>query len=51
MSVRDVIKIVLTTFDVMIALICLFVAHKDNDYKKMTVPIVFILVNAGGMWI
>ena len=51
MSIAEIFKIVLTTFDAMIALICLMAASKDGDYKRMTIPIVFILVNAGGMWI
>ena len=51
MNISEIFKIVLTTIDVIMALICLFAASKDGDYKRMTVPIVFILVNAGGLWI
>ena len=51
MNISEIFKIVLTTIDVIMALICLFAASKDGDYKRMTIPIVFILVNAGGMWI
>ena len=51
MSIAEIFKIVLTTLDVAIVLICLMAASKDGDYKRMTIPIVFILVNIGGMWI
>ena len=51
MNIAIVSKIVLTTVDVLIAGMCLIVGHKDKDYSKFTLPIIFIILNIGGMWI
>lgn len=46
-----IVKTVITTVDVLMALLCVIAGHKENDYVKFVIPIVFILVNIGGMWI
>lgn len=46
-----IVKTVITTVDVLMALLCVMAGHKERNYMKFVILIVFILVNIGGMWI
>ena len=50
MNIAIITKIVLTTVDALIAGILAWLSVKD-DKKSYISPVVFILLNIGGMWI
>lgn len=48
----EVIKIVLTTIDMIaVFLVLLSMYHKKDDHKGEITAMVFILINALGMWV
>lgn len=51
MNIPMIFKIVLTTIDVIVAFLCLIAGYKEKDFSKFTAPIIFIVLNAGGLWL
>ena len=51
MNIPMIFKIVLTTIDVLCIVICLMAGYKEKDYSKFVLPVIFIVLNIGGMWV